>query len=1223
MKRRSLWDVLCIFLFGAFILAVLPLYAEVTGTVQGTVVDSTGAAVANATVTLRNVDTGLVRTLQTTASGTYEFLSVPVGNYSVQAQAPGFRTATQSGIKLDVNQKYRADFSLKVGAINETVEVTANSAQVDTSNTQLGDVITDKKITTLPLNGRSYIDLLGLQAGVIPISSDSAVNDRPVSGNQNSGQMSVNGQRESANSFLVNGGDVEESVNNGASIVPTLDSIEEFRVLTSSFNAEYGRFSGAIVNVVTKSGTNDIHGSAYEFLRNEQLDARGYFDPTRPALKRNQFGGTIGVPVVKNKLFFFGDYQGTREVAGVSTGIIPVPSALERGGDFSDLATTGFGAFDTQIPDPNNPGNTIFVPNTVRSGGSATNMAAVLTQRLQSLTGQTVTPDEPYYFQATDRDPNNNYQAYGVNCTSTAQCVFPGANGPFIPNAAWSSAAVNTLQFIPTLTGTNGGTPFFSSAAEKSKLRDEKFGIRVDLNTAHLGNWSGYYHFDDANYLNPLPEVFASKVPGFPVVTPSRAQQIQVSNTALLNASTVNEVRLNYTRFAFLKNEPKGGLGDITNFGFVKGGLGIFPSNPTYEGVGTITFANTGFEFGLPDGITGQYNNSYQITDNFTKVKGKHTLKFGGDVRYIQVNERNTYTPNGWFAFNGGETGNDFADYLLGAPDFFNQTSLQFLDSRTKYFGLYAQDTFKATPDLTINYGLRWDVSQPFYDTKNRLQTFVPGKQSKVYPDAPEGFEFPGDPGVPRTLAPTQYDRFAPRLGIAYSPSATDGWAGKVFGGPGKTSIRLGGGLYYTAIEDLTLFNEVGDPPFGLFYVSPVPIYLDQPYMSRNSADPGQRFPFTIPAPGATGIWGQYLPIATAPTFRINNRLPYSAQFNLTIQREIARTTMLTVGYVGSRGRHLLNEIELNPGNAAACLALQPPVVAAGQECGQYGEDTIYYSASDPSQIVALGTRPYSVTSGRGLALNPPQLDFQSNPWEATEANSAYNALQASVQKDVGRFRFLGAYTWSKSIDNSSGFYDEPNPYNPRASRALSTFDITHNFVMSYSYDLPFAKSAHGFRGKLLWGWTVTGITRFTTGFPVTLSESDDASLCGCGGADVPNYNRQSIHFLDIRKTGHWFEETLDTNNNPIAPFTAENPGIFGNSNRRFFHGPGINNWDFSLHKSTPITERTNLEFRAEFFNVFNHAQFSGVEGDILGSFGAVTGVRAPRIGQVALKLSF
>src|SRR5207247_2563202 len=293
------------------------------------------------------------------------FLAVPVGEkYSVQVEAKGFEKSVQNGVKLLLNQKYRADFKLVVGAVTETVEVTRSTTQVDTSSTKLGDVIEDKKMTGLPLNGRSYIDLLGLQAGVAPDSSDAAIHDRFVSGNQNSGQVSVNGQRESANSFLVNGGDVEESVQNGASIVPTLDSIQEFRLLTNSLNAEYGRFSGAIVNVLTKPGTNEIHGSVYEFLRNEKLDARSYFDQERGDFKRNQFGGTLGAPVVKNKLFFFGDYQGTREVRGVSSGLINVPSLLERGGDFSDLDTTGYATCFDELHDPNSPGQTIHSPST-------------------------------------------------------------------------------------------------------------------------------------------------------------------------------------------------------------------------------------------------------------------------------------------------------------------------------------------------------------------------------------------------------------------------------------------------------------------------------------------------------------------------------------------------------------------------------------------------------------------------------------------------------------------------------------------------------------------------------------------------------------------------------------------------------------------------------------------------------------------------------------------
>ena len=1177
MNRHLPWKIFGCGLVAVCLMFPLVLHADVTGSITGTVTDPSGATLANAVVILRNGDTGLERKIQADSTGNYEFLAVPVGeNYSVRVEAPGFRAGVQTGIKLEVNQRYRADFKLVVGAVTATVEVTGAITQVDTSSTQLGDVIGEKKITNLPLNGRSYLDLLGLQAGVVPTMSEGGNAERPVSGNQNSGQLSVNGQRESSNSFLVNGGDVEESVYNGASIVPTLDSIEEFRLLTNTFNAEYGRFAGGIVNVVTKAGTNEIHGSVYEFLRNEKLDARGYFDPDRGVFRRNQFGGTLGFPIVKNKLFFFGDYQGTREIRGVSQTQV-VPSVLQKTGDFSDLE---------------NPAD-VFTGTVRGNDGDPNNFPAVLTQRL----GYPVVKGEPYWFQG---------------CTATDACVFPGANGPIIPQTAWSPVAVATLKFLPD---PNGEGSTFSTTGEKLNLRDEKFGLRVDFNAGRFGNWSGYYHFDDANFLNPYPS-WISNLPGFSATSLSRAQQIQLSNTVLLNPNTVNEVRLNYTRVGLLRNKPVGGLGNIEDFGYFRGDathpLGVIPTNSKYEGVAPITFGQMGSAFGLPDGTTGQYNNTYQITDNFSKIIGKHTLKFGGDIRYIQVNERNTYTSNGWFEFDGGETGNDFADYLLGAPDLFNQTSPQLLDSRTKYFGLYAQDTYRVSNDLTLNYGLRWDVSQPFYDTKNRIQTYIGGVQSQVYPDSPTGLVFPKDPGVPRTLAPTQYTRFAPRLGFAYSPGSTEGTVAKLTGGPGKTSIRVGAGMYYTAIEDITLFNEVGDAPFGLFWVSPSPIYIEEPYKRRvGQADPaGNRFPFTIPPAGATGIWAKYLPIAYTPGFAPTNKLPYSIQFNLVVERELPKNFLFSLGYVGSRGRHMLSTVELNPGNPATCLAIP--------DCGPFGEDTIYDLGGGN---FAFGTRPFSVTSGRELdkTTGVGSLDFQNNAWEATAANSNYNALQVQLRKNVGAFRILGAYTWSKSIDNSSGFFDAINPFNPDLSRALSTFDVAHNFVVSYSYDLPFAKSDHGVKGKLLGGWTISGITRFTTGFPVTLSESDDASLCGCSGADVPSYDGTSIHFLDPRNVvpnvGNLFFDP--------SPFSSNAPGTIGNVKRRFFHGPGINNWDLAFHKNTRITERVALEFRGELFNAFNHAQFENPDGDVAGNMGLVTGARDPRIGQLALKLSF
>ena len=1162
------------------------LRAEVTAGILGTVVDQTGAAVPNATLTLTNPNTGLSRQARTDASGNFEFLSVPIGdNYSLEVEMSGFQKSTQTGIKLLVNQKYRADFKLSVLGVTEKIDVSSNVAQVETTNTQLGDVVEDKKMQSLPLNGRSYIDLLGLQAGVVPISSSEAINDRGPSGKGNSGNVSVNGQRESANSFLVNGGDVEESVNNGASIVPTLDSIQEFRLLTSSSNAEYGRFSGGIVNAVTKSGTNSVHGSLYEFLRNDKLDAANYFDQgVRGALKRNQFGGTVGGPIIRNKLFIFGDYEGTRQVRGVSQRQ-DVPSELERTGDFSDLDSTQYAPF------VDSDGN----PTVVRGDDSETQFAATLTNRL----GYTVAPGEPYWFDGC------------VTSDPVTGCVFPGAAGPVIPQVAWSPVAVATLKFLPTPTGVaDTGHPFFSTNGFNSNLRDDKFGLKVDFTRA--GNWSFYYHFDDANFLSPYP-AFTSNVPGFPATSVSRAQQIVLNHTALFGSNAVNEAHVGYTRFAFLNNKPVGGLGKVTDFGYVSGGLGVIPTNAAYEGVAPIGFDQMGTSFGLPDGTTGQYNNTYQITDNFSKIIGKHTLKFGGDVRYIQINERNTYTSNGWFTFSGSETGNDFADFLLGAPDLFNQTSPQLLDSRTKYFGLYAQDTYKVTPDLTVNYGLRWDTSQPFYDTKNRIQTFKPGVQSTVYPDSPEGFLFPGDPGIPKTLAPTQYNRFAPRFGLAYSPSATDGFAGKLFGGPSKTSIRLGGGIFYTAIEDVTLFNEVGDAPFGLFWVSPVSVYLEEPYKRRiDPPDPvGNRFPFTIPPAGATGIWPVYMPVSGSPTYKSDNKLPYSYQFNLTVQRELSRSTILSLGYVGTRGRHLISRIEFNPGNPLTCLAANE-FLPENEQCGPFGEDSIYNLTN--GQTVN-GTRPFSVTSGRELANG--LLDFASNDYIATIANSQYDSLQVSLEKRIGALRFLAAYTWSKSFDNSSGFFDRINPYNPAVSRSLSAFDLTHNFVISYSYDLPSPKSLPAFPRAILSGWTVSGITRFTTGLPVTLSEGDDASLCGCEGADRPNYTGEKIRFLDPRKSGYqWFDTT---------PFSPEIIGQVGNANRRFFHGPGLNNWDFALHKNTKIYERMNLEFRAEFFNVFNHAQFENPDGSIdSGSgFGFISSARDPRIGQVALKLSF
>jgi hypothetical protein len=1201
MKRKLyFWLVILLFAFSQ------PVSADVTGSIWGTVRDPSGAPVANASVSLYNSDTGFKRQVSTQGTGGYEFLVVPVGRgYVLEVEAPGFQKFVQSSLHLLVNQQFRADVDLTIGAASQQITVSAAEAQVETSSTQVGDVIEDRKMTGLPLNGRSYIDLLGLQAGVVPIVSGVAMTDRPISGDLNAGGLSVNGNRETGNSFLVNGGDVEESKNNGASISPTLDSIQEFRVLTNSFDAEYGRFAGGIVNVVTKSGTNDLHGTVFEFLRNEKLDARNFFDmnqtnPTtgqeipnsaRGVFKRNQFGAAVGGPVLKNRLFFFGDYQGTRERRGLSTGTIFVPSLAERGGDFSDTASTGFSPLTGIVRGDNIPGNHT--------------LDEVLSARL----GYTVKSGEPYWTP-------------GCNTAADAQagvCVFPGQ---IVPQSAWGPVAKATSKFIPSPTSMIGGKPYYSSSSDVQNLRDDKLGMRISLNNKRSGDWSFYYHFDDASLLNPFAD---ANLPGFPGTTATRAQQANLSNTRIFGPTAVNELRLNYTRFAIVPNNPSGiGVGSIDSFGFVKGGLGIIPAVPSKEGMPSIgVYGDYGFSMGQPSHANPQTNNTYQIADTFSKLAGKHSLKFGADIRSIQVNLWNITAPNGQFYIPGGETGNAFADYLLGTPDGYNQASYSSLFSRSKYLGAFAQDSYKLKPNFTINMGLRWDVSQPFTETQNRLNVINWGQNSTLYPGAPTGWVFPGDPGISSTVSPTGYKNFAPRLGLAYSPGFHSGPMGKVFGGPGKSSLRVAFGVYYTAVEDMPAAWTIADAPFGNFF-NASDVYLEEPFKDRRAGnDPGQRFPWNPPKPGQQIDWSAYQPIGGSPVIPQDNVLPQVMHWNFTFQRELPQSTILTLGYIGTRGRHLLTALESNPGIAAGCLAIAQTLTAqgrAGEACGPYGEDQVYDLNGDGKftlGVDAFGTRIHSITSGRYASKGI--LDFRgSNTYNKNIGNSNYDALQVTVNKKVGALQLLAAYTWSKSLDNTSNWLDTPiNPFNYRLSKALSAFDMAHNFVVSYAYSFPVQRFAtKGFAGKFLEGWRVSGITRFTTGLPVTLNEYDDRSLSGTG-VDVPNWDGTSVQFINPRDTSaHTY--FLPT------PFSKEILGTLGSANRRFFHGPGLNNWDCMLQKVTRIRERFSVESRVEYFNIANHAQFNNPVGDIASSsFGKVTSARDPRIGQVALKLYF
>jgi carboxypeptidase family protein len=577
LKIRS--GVALIFLL--FLMTAPMVRAQVTASLLGTATDSSLSALPGVSVTVTNVDTNVSQHTQTDAVGQYRFLALPVGRYRLEATVSGFQRFVAADIVLTVNEQRRLDLVFQVGSLEQSVEVTANPVQVETTSTQLGQVIDSSKMLSLPLNGRSYMDLLALQAGVVQTGTNNQT------GNPNA---SVNGQRGTANSFMVNGGDVGEGRGFGAALIPNLDSVAEFRLITNSFDAEYGRFSGAVMNAITKGGTNAIHGSLFEFLRNKHLDSRGFFDPQRADLKRNQFGYAVGGPLLKNKLFWFTDYQGTREVQGVGTGLINVPSAAQRSGNIGTTA--------------------------MRNNVNGSYWASVLSQRL----GYTVTNGMPYTT---------------ATCTSTATCVFPGG---IIPERAFSPAARGTLKYIAL--PNNGPNLYVTSNANRT-LRDDKAGQRADFFNEKTGNWFVYYHFADQTATNPLG---GSQYGGFPTTTPRRTQQAVLSNTYTFGPTAVNEARISFFRTSSLGTQYGDAGGSVADLGFVRGvgTLGIVPSGPPgWESVPNISI--TDFSSFGRGGSTLQANNTWHATENFSKIVNRHAFRFGVEARYLQVNARNTF----------------------------------------------------------------------------------------------------------------------------------------------------------------------------------------------------------------------------------------------------------------------------------------------------------------------------------------------------------------------------------------------------------------------------------------------------------------------------------------------------------------------------------------------------------------------------------------------------
>jgi Carboxypeptidase regulatory-like domain/TonB dependent receptor len=1137
--------------------AAISLFAAVGGSISGTVADKGGAVVAGAVLKLVNTAQQTTHHAISDKQGLYSFPNLPVGHYDLTIKASGFNPQRKADLTVDTDSAIRVDIALEIGVQTDTVTVTADAGvQVETAATHLGEVVSSTQMTALPLNGRSYTDLLAIQPGVTSVSTllPSSVIMAGVtgsidpSGDANPGNLSINGQRESANGFMVNGIDVQEGMNGGTSILPNLDSIEEFRVLTTNFDPEYGNYNGGIVTVVSKSGAGHFHGSAFEFFRNTALDARGYFDPTRSAFNQNQFGGAIGGPIKQNKIFFFTDYQGTQTTQGVSTGNIDVPTVAQRKGTFDDLTGSVSGPY----------------------------LASLLIQEL----GRTVTSGEAY----TD--------------------VFPNGN---IPQSAWSSPGKSLLQYIPS---PNVGSNQFSTSAFSQTVRDDKGSARIDGNS-RFGQLSAYYFIDDYSLDNPYPgSVAGASIPGFDALYIGRAQLFSIGDAKAIGSKAVNELHIGYLRNANIIGQPKGGLGvTLASQGFAPpGNSGIFVQAPQFEGVENVTFPS--FVMGVPITNLTQVNNIYYVSDGVTQVIGTHTLKLGGQFHFDEVNEHPNATFNGTFNINGTETGDPYADLLLGTPSNFTQSSGQPFYLRNRYLGLYAQDSWRARSDLTLNAGLRWDVIMPWWEKYDQLQTWVNGAQSTLYPGAPGGLLVAGDPGIPKTIAPTSYKNFAPRIGFAYSPKFDQGFWSKIFGASGQTSIRASYGIFYTAFQGLTAGIMYSVPPFGFNYLSPGPPMMATPFITAATGfDNGQRFPFPFPShnvsisnPDNSVDWNNFIPLAADPFFYYRNRVPYISSYMLSVQRQITGQTMLTVSYVGNQGHHILALVSANPGDPALCLSLDG--------CGPFGEDSTYTnSAGQTVQGTRVGQGP----------------EYGENTADKSIANSNYNALQTTLRYQRHDSQLLLSYSYAKSIDQGSNLGEQLNPIDPRQSRTISAWDLKHDFVASYTLALPVAALVRK-TNRLTDEWSLSGTARFATGLPVTLFDNSDNSLIGTLGNGANNYLLDTPQYkagpLKINTNGRNGRPAFDT-----SLFSEETLGQLGNAKRRIFYGPGMNNFDLAIKKDLPLSEARSLEFRIEAFNAFNHAQFYGpasVDGQIENpDFGTIVSAAAPRLMQLAAKYLF
>jgi Carboxypeptidase regulatory-like domain len=1252
------------------------------GRILGRVADPSGAVIAHVKVVATNEATGVGRSAESNDSGDYSFPEVPVGVYTLSFELTGFKKDLRHSVSVDLNQVVTLNMVMQIGQAQEVVDVTSEAPLVDTTSTQLGAIMDSREVSNLPLNSRDTYQLLQLQPGVMSTTGSS---NSLIYGSDSPGAVSVNGGRGRANNFSVNGGDANDLFVNLPTVQPSPDTIQEFRVLTNTFDAEYGRNSGSVINVVTKSGTNQWHGSAYEFFRNKVLNANEYcftaaegLPCDKPQFNQNQFGGTFGGPIKKDRTFFFASYEGRRIRQGIQSPAVTVPSSQET-------------------PSPTNLVNGQIVAdfsdvNPV-TGGSASPFTGVLTN-------SSILSSRPGCQAATTAIGGGLIQdgaPYGaVIPGNPLPPIFPNSQ---IPLACMDATAVDLLQFVPQ--APNDGN--LITTVPTQPTRGDQFTVKVDHRINEKQNLSIYYYFNDESTTQPFAnfELTGADVPGFGSIIDERFQQWNISHTWTISNSTVNEARFNYNResqqtFQHPENTElvqnscppaPSWLTSVTGappcfYGDTAGNqFGIHPFlGPNREGLPSMSVAG-GFDLGNDsEGELPQTGNSFQWADNLTTVSGNHTFKFGVDVRRQQFNQFLYYNVNGTFDYYGGGpndvgAGNLYPNFLLGLPDQFGQGSAQVEYVRNTGVYVFAQDSWKIKPNLTLNYGLRWELTTPLADTAQHVQTFRPGQNSTVYPcGGPNtdctsqnavGLVVPGDRGIPPGMTQTYYKAFAPRIGIAWSP-----------GNSGKTSIRAGWGLFYNPVEQLVLEQFGAEPPFGgstFVYET----QFNQPFLGQDGATTYLNpFNGVLNAPRGSPVdWATFEPILLFGDFQPHMRTQYSAQYNFTVERELSRDLKLEVSYVGTQGHRLLATHDVNYSNPQTCLALDS-IAAANPanltdgfgdqtSCAQFTEDAPFvispgtvlptalplpYAQNNTvlpagttvgaNGIALVGLRPYSSPqcnpltgwdpAGQAFTNGCPASGvpvFSSIFAQDTIANSGYNSLQVSLDKRFARgLQFTAAYTFSKSIDEASSFEGILNPLPGANNRSLSLFDARHRFVLSYLWNLPIKKYS-GVAGKLLSDWSVSGITTYQTGFPIRITSESDNELMNSFDFELPGEPNQIAPFKWQRPQGNGNGNYyFNTPASQTSIFTEAGVfGYVGSAPRTICCGPGISETDFAVVKLIPVNDHMHMEFRAEMFNVFNHTQFYNPDGDSTdgAQFGQVTQVKDPRLMQFGLKFYF